>query len=771
MKLQLAISILAMLLTNVLSAQNELAIGQWKSHLPYGAGKYLTQSDTRVYYATDFSILSIDKNTFEPTRISKVEGLSDVGVSVLDFNKEANALIVAYNSSIVDIVTDTEIIAVFDIKNFQGILGAKEIYDIYSEDAENIYFSANYGVSKFNILTREFAFTTFTNGIKVNATSVYNDFVYIATDDALYRSPKSNAFIEDFETWERLDDDSGFPTGNYEVGAIQLFNDKLYLSLNDELYSYNETNLDSIHVEVDHYISYLTADGNNLLAGFYCDLPNCDGVVWIFDETENKINPPGGCINRPFHGIEDSKGRFWFADKFRNFRVTSTDLSVNCLQLAYDSPYTHNSEEIEISEEGTVFVASGGVRNNFGYLNRLDGVFYLNDNDWNRYAPFEIASLNSLRDFYDVVYDDNTGKLYMAAYLGGLAIKDGDDFEILHKDNSSLESPPGDPSNTRVAGIALDEEGLLWMANYGSERPISVLKPDGSTQSFRPADFENKIHEVVIDEFGNKWFASADEVRGILVFNEEDINVNVDDQSRVINSVNSNLPSNKVNCLAIDLDGDVWVGTEQGPVVFECGPNVFDEACIGTLRVVEVDSILANLLETENIKTIAVDGANRKWFGTDNGIFVQSPNGEDQVAYINKNNSPLFSNIINDIEINNTTGEVFIATELGLQSFQTDATEGGIVNTSDVVVYPNPVRPDYQGPIAIKGLARDADIKITDINGQLVYETKANGGQAIWDGNDYNGRRANTGVYLVFSTGTKRIDNPDAIVAKILLVN
>ena len=118
-----------------------------------------------------------------------------------------------------------------------------------------------------------------------------------------------------------------------------------------------------------------------------------------------------------------------------------------------------------------------------------------------------------------------------------------------------------------------------------------------------------------------------------------------------------------------------------------------------------------------------------------------------------------------------STGDVFIGSENGLQSLRTDATEGGFINSSDVQVFPNPVRPEYDGPIAIDGLARDADVKITDISGQLIYETIANGGRAIWDGKDYNGRKAASGVYLVFSTSTSTLDNPDAVVAKILVVN
>ena len=200
------------------------------------------------------------------------------------------------------------------------------------------------------------------------------------------------------------------------------------------------------------------------------------------------------------------------------------------------------------------------------------------------------------------------------------------------------------------------------------------------------------------------------------------------------------MPINNVNSLAVDLDGDVWVGTNQGVVVFECGSNVFDPNCQGSKRIVQVDGFNAYLLETEIVTAIAVDGANRKWFGTKNGVFVQSPTGEEQIAFFDKDNSPLFDNTITDIAIDQINGEVFIGTANGLISLRYDATKGEVVNSKSVYAFPNPVRPDYDGPIAIKGLARDADVKITDINGQRVYETKALGGQAIWDGKDYNGK-------------------------------
>jgi len=172
----------------------------------------------------------------------------------------------------------------------------------------------------------------------------------------------------------------------------------------------------------------------------------------------------------------------------------------------------------------------------------------------------------------------------------------------------------------------------------------------------------------------------------------------------------------------------------------------------------------------EEVTAIAVDGANRKWLGTHNGIFLQSPDGETEIAHFNTENSPLLNNNITDIEIDQTNGDVYIGTDAGINVVRTDAIAGRTVHSSNAYAFPNPVRPEYDGPIAIRGLAEDAIVKITDIQGTLVYETQALGGQAIWYGRDLAGQRAASGVYLVFSTTQSQFDKPDAIVTKILMV-
>jgi hypothetical protein len=342
------------------------------------------------------------------------------------------------------------------------------------------------------------------------------------------------------------------------------------------------------------------------------------------------------------------------------------------------------------------------------------------------------------------------------------------DIKLYDERNSTLEFAIGDVMRTRVSGLAFDKDDNLWVGNNSSNRPLQVLKKDGSWQSFPLSCTSlNGVLDVAVDAFGYKWMVNSVSSAGITVFHEGDPADPSDDRCKVLNTSNTVLPTNEVTTVEVDLDGSVWVGTKAGVVVFQC--DVINSDCPGVLPRVEVDGIGDYLLREEAVSTIAVDGANRKWFGTAAGVFVQSPDGIEEVAVFNVNNSPLFDNNIVDIAFNHKSGEVFIGTLKGLISYRGEATGGGSIN-KNVLVFPNPVRPGYEGPIAIKGLAQDADVKITDMSGQLVFETKALGGQAIWNGRDYNGRKANTGVYLVFATSNNS-SNPDAAVAKILLIN
>ncbi|MEL6862789.1 MAG: two-component regulator propeller domain-containing protein [Bacteroidota bacterium] len=755
----------------LLSAQSDLKIGQWRSHLPYQFGRYITQSPDRVYYTTDWAVLSMDKTDYsevdfvEPQYLSKVDGLSDVGTVFVKYYPPKDALLVTYSNSIFDLVLPDGVTTFANIQS-DGPFFNRTINDVYLASNNKMYFSTGFGVVEFDVENEEFGFTANLD-VDVLGIALYKDRFYATTLEGVYtaiNSPSVN--LKDISNWSILDESAGFPA-IYESGPIVGFGDYLYLSIDDTLFAYDGSQLEKVYQDDTFFISFLSAEGAHLLVGVDCS-GECMGKVLLLDEN-NAIQEAGNsCANHPLYAIETPTGQLWFADQWRDVRVANGP-NESCSKFKFNSPFTESAQDIVV-DDNKVYVATEPTL--VDPVFRSDGFFELSEGDWTAYntRSVDVFKPDNMIAFHRVLVNPINKKVYAGTFWNGLVEFDGGSFVIYDRDNSALQASTGDPSRVRIGGMDFDQDNNLWISNHTSARPIVVYTATGEWfNDFPRASSGQPLRQMVVDDSGFKWFAI--DKGGVLVYDSGVLEDPSDDEARIINSSNSQLPNNNVNCLAVDLDGDVWVGTTEGTVVFECGNNVLDPNCQGSRRIVEVGGFNAFLLEDENIRTIAVDGANRKWFGSESGVFVQSPSGEEQITFFNKENSPLFDNVINDIAINSLNGEVFIGTAKGLISVRSDAIGGGVVHQSSVYAYPNPVRPDYDGPIAITGLARDADVKITDVSGQLVFETTALGGQAIWDGRDYNGRKASSGVYLVYATSTRNSDNPDTAVTKILFMN
>jgi len=294
------------------------------------------------------------------------------------------------------------------------------------------------------------------------------------------------------------------------------------------------------------------------------------------------------------------------------------------------------------------------------------------------------------------------------------------------------------------------------MSNYGAPDQLVVKKADGSWQkfSFPYTVSEKTASQLVIDNANQKWMVAPRGV-GIYVLNDNNsIDNKNDDQIKYLRTGlgYGNLPNNDVNCIVKDLNGKIWVGTSDGIGIFNCAESLMTASgCDAELKIVKYDLNAGLLFQRENVKTIAVDGANNKWIGTNNGVWLISDDAEKILQHFNIDNSPLPSNEINKIVVHPITGDVFIATNAGLVSYRGVATQGS-ENNDNLVVFPNPVPSQYGGIIAIKGLVGNADVRITDAAGQLVYRTTAQGGQATWSGLNYLGQRPRTGVFYVFVT-------------------
>ena len=285
---------------------------------------------------------------------------------------------------------------------------------------------------------------------------------------------------------------------------------------------------------------------------------------------------------------------------------------------------------------------------------------------------------------------------------------------------------------------------------------------------------ENDLGQILVNSLGQKWIQMRYgnlNPYSILVFDDNNTPGNPnDDKSIKLNSAvgNGNIPGNIVFAMAEDKKGEIWIGTEKGVAVFYSPENIFTGSNFDAQRIlVQQGSYVQYLLENETATAIAIDGDNRKWIGTDRGgVFLFSEDGTQEIYHFTAENSPLLSNRITGIAINND-GEVFFGTDNGVISFRSTATPGGDTN-ENVFAFPNPVKSEYDGYIAIKGLVNQAQVRITDISGTLIYSTRAEGGQAIWNGRNFDGRKAQTGVYLVFASNE---DGKEKVVTKILIIN
>lgn len=754
-------------------AQSGVAIGKWKSYLPLQQGKFVTQSANKIIYGSPWGIISIDKEDLSGEFISKVEGLSDIGIQGIKYDPFNQQLIIVYTNSNIDVLRNGKLINIPNIKENNSISGEKTLYDVFVHDANNIFISSSFGVIAIDGAKLEFKNSLFTGGIRVRDFTIFNGTKYIATEDGLYTLPANENF-SDFGRWILAGANVGLAPV-YAADQIEVFDTQLYLAIDNVVYRFDSQAQKFVKFYAESQAGYsnqfLRASQNHLIAGFYNQ--SFQSQVLFFDKSGQIIRQGGQCSNIVLDAIVDEKKRVWYADGFGDIRY-ATDLSTPCKRLNYDSPYSHLVSDLAIKNE-LVLAASGGVSESFLYLFGREGFYFLNKNRWQNFNE----NLNSviknfeLLSVYRVLFHPNEDKLYAGSYWAGLLEYDfgKDQYTLFNKTNSTLRGAIGDETRERITGMVFDNNDNLWISTYGAAKPLNVLTKDGKWASFN-VNAPNALIDISMDQNGVLWIPVFGNNGGVLIYDpgKDPLNSS-DDRQRFITESNSALTSNLINDIITDRDGTVWVGTAEGPVIFDCGSRALESSCTGVRRKVLQDSIAAFLLADQDVRVIAFDGANQKWFGTRNGLFVQSPDGINQIAHFNTTNSPLFDDQIQALSYNGKSGEMFIGTNKGIMSYRTNSSEAEPIHRKDkVLVFPNPVPPDYQDLIAIKGLVEDANVKITDINGRLVREIQSFGGTATWDGKDSEGKPSTSGVYLVFSSSTDPFTNPDSFVTKIMLL-
>ncbi|MEO0403622.1 MAG: two-component regulator propeller domain-containing protein, partial [Bacteroidota bacterium] len=443
--------------------------------------------------------------------------------------------------------------------------------------------------------------------------------------------------------------------------------------------------------------------------------------------------------------------------------------------IGIPGPDSNNARRIDAYNDN-IWVAGGGVDVIWANRFEKDGFFGLVNDQWNIIPPPEGENgLGSVNDVMDAAVDPtNNNRVFFGSWEEGLIeVRNGQFQTIYNQDNSELKVRTGTEDFVGVAGVDFDVDGNLWITNTFSTNPLVLLTAGGN---FVPMTFGNVIDEETL--VGDIMVASNNYIwmilprgNGLVV---RDVGETIADPSddnfrKLINEEGQGgLPTNEVFCVEEDIDGEVWVGTDQGIAVYYAPQSIFNSENFDAQQIlITQDGNVQILLETEEVTCIEIDGANRKWVGTrGSGVFLFSPDGLEQIAHFTESNSPLLSNNVADIALNQRNGEVFFATELGISSYQGTATNFD-QEINEITVFPNPVDPGFDGVITIDGLAYQSDVKIADLAGNAVFSGTSLGGRVVWDGTNFNGDKVSTGVYLVFAS---RDDGSATNVAKIAIV-
>ncbi len=743
-------------------AQNKLV---WQGYFSYNEIKDVSESPTSVFAVSENALFSKNITTSQLKTTNTIDGLSGETISSLYHSLTTNKTLVGYENGLMTVINEADgsMLNIVDIVNKELPSNMKKI-NHFMEYQGIVYVSCDFGIVQFNLATMLFGDTYFigNNGaeISVKQTAVYNGHIYAATIDGIRRADITNKNLIDFSQWTQI------ATGSWS--SIETF----------------DTNL--IAINSSGYIHRYNTGSNSFI-----------GYSQLSQATVDMRKTTNYLVVTTVNSVYIYNKQMVLIRQINSNQVPQSNVSFTCATNIDDVVYIGTKENGLINT--TIAVTSGfdnstpdgPSRNNIFAFQVTTSSLWAVYGDYNvEYNPYPLDSygISKLSETgwlnipYSKVFDaksltrinvnpNNEKEVYISSYFSGLLKIVDDTPSILYNENNSgleeITSVPNYFNDVRINGGVFDKAGNLWLSNSLVNNGIKVLKSNGTWQSYSTKPIvinpeQCRYGRMAIDKNGTKWIATYTD--GVIAFNEKG-NVY---KKITVGSDSGNLPIQDARVAVPDNNNQLWIGTAKGLRVLLNVNNFSTEDQLTTKSIIILEDGLAQELMYEQFITdIVVDGANNKWIGTlDSGIFLVSPNGQETKYHFTTKNSPLPSNEINDIDINSITGEVFIATSKGLVSFKGTATSAN-EDLSNVFVYPNPVRPEYEGTVKVSGLLDKATVKITDIEGNLVYETTSQGGTIEWDTTAFGRHKVASGVYMIFISAE---DGVETKVKKVMII-
>jgi hypothetical protein len=774
------VTCLLLLFSMTVQAQKS-KIGTWKTYLAYQEAILTTETPNHVFAVykgayndgktyNDGVLLSFSKEDNEIATYSFNEGLNDMGIVQMGYCSETKVLVLVYSNANIDLFLGKN--DVFNISSMKdkGLtnknINSLEIIGKYA------YISTGFGIVVVDTERREIK-TECKLNTDTKAVCQWGDYLYAATTEGIIRAPISSNLM-DRENWKPFDE-LKYDGNKSRIEKMAIFKDQLIFY--DGSYGIcratKEGQVTSLFQGMCRQITVLN---EQLILCLY-------NVIYFytdFDKRETTAEITAASITS-----YNSKDTYWIARPMVSWddlsqtgllsirkETGSNGHSVLKSAIKVDSPLRNHCFALTYTAD-KLLVTGGSV--NTG----ISGTFMIYENGkWTNFDDRAIAKKTGLnydgapwcRDFISAVVDPRDSHHYfVGSFVEGVYEFQDTTFIKLHtytNTDGALQTIL--PNNrypqfyVRAAGLAYDRNSNLYVVSTEIQNVLSVLTNDNKWKSFYYSDMvEAWAYQILITRKNLKWITkyrgSSVSTIGIWVLDDNNtIDDPTDDtayfsrtfkdqQERVINA-------QTYSCIAEDLDGTIWVGTDVGPITFTSPSQVAAGICN---RIVSTDQQNEGFYIMENrfVTAIAVDGGNRKWIGTKgDGIFiVDNSGGTWTTKNFNTRNSNLISDNITAIAINNKTGEVFIGTDKGLVSYMGDAIEGAS-DYSKVYAYPNPVKPGSNNLVTVTGLVSNSTIKITDVAGNLINQGISIGGQYTWNCTNFSGAIVKAGIYLVFAT-------------------
>ncbi len=736
----------------------------WKGYFSYNEIVDVESTSDAVFAATQNAVFSKAIASSDLKIFNSINGLKPESITTIHHSQTTNKTFAGNTNGLLLIInSDGTISTKVDIINEVPVPpNKKKINDFYEHEGK-LYIATDYGISVMDVATSEFIITYFigTSGeeTEVLQTTVLNNQIYAVTRSfGIRKGDLANPNLYDFSQWQTFD--AGF------WGGIVTFNNELVaMNADTKTYRYNGTSFQQVLNQIQAGLKIKT-NGTELIV-------TTQNHVFVLNQAYSQI---AHITQIPNYNVI-----------FKAATVVNGILYIGTEKDGLFSAALTNPSVFEaMSPNGPVRNYIFRVKKGPNYLWAVYGDYtrlydpypldafgiskYSNDYGWELIPYEDLFQAKSISDI--VINPNNPNQVYATSYFSGLLKIEGDNIELFNNTNTGpngLESlvVPGSPSyvDIRINSPAFDKDGNLWLTNAFVQKAIKVLRSNGQWQSYNLADVAPTVSTgrygpMAIDKNRTKWVPSIND--GLIAFNE-----NYNNKFIVISTTNGNLPDNDVRCVAVDNRNQLWIGTYAGLRTVSVDRFISSDELTTNAIIIQEGDLAQELFYQQTILDIAVDGANRKWVSiADGGVFLVSSDGQETIYRFTKNNSPLPSDNINDIEIDGVSGEVFFATDKGMVSFLGTSTKPSD-SLSDVFVYPNPVRPNFVGTVKISGLTDKANVKITDIEGNLVYETTSSGGTIEWDTKAFGKHKVASGVYMIFVASE---DATDSTVKKVMII-